>query len=171
MVVPEKINFTQLGKFGKHGEQCYRQNFGRRRSKCINWLRFNISMSIDGLVGKVYSLLAYSKALKCKIRLVIWLMPNGKHKLFFSTDTSLTGEDVLNFYRTRFQIEFCFRDAKNYTGLMDCQTRDSWKLDFAFNASFASLNVVKLMMKERGQGTLWQCGLTVKPYIEILTNY
>jgi hypothetical protein len=33
---------------------------------------------------------------------------------------------------------------------MDCQARDPWKLDFAFNASFASLNVSKLMMKERG---------------------
>ena len=61
-----------------------------------------------------------------------------------------TGEEVLDFYRTRFQIEFCCRDAKNYTGLMDCQARDPWKLDSAFNASFASLNVAKMMMKERG---------------------
>ncbi len=60
-------------------------------------------------------------------------MPNGKKKLFFSTDTSLSGEEVLLYYRTRFQIEFCFRDAKGYTGLMDCQARDKWKLDFAFN--------------------------------------
>ena len=33
---------------------------------------------------------------------------------------------------------------------MDCQARDPWKLDFAFNASFAALNVSKLMMKQRG---------------------
>ena len=50
----------------------------------------------------------------------------------------------------RFQIEFCFRDAKGYTGLMDCQARDKWKLDFAFNASFTSLNVAKVTMKEMG---------------------
>ena len=54
------------------------------------------------------------------------------------------------YYRTRFQIEFCFRDAKGYTGLMDCQARDKWKLDFAFNASFTSLNVAKVTMKEMG---------------------
>ncbi len=41
--------------------------------------------------------------------------------VFFSTDTSLSGEEVLLYYRTRFQIEFCFRDAKGYTGLMDCR--------------------------------------------------
>ena len=75
-------------------------------------------------------------------------MPNGKKKLFFSNDSTLSGEEVLLFYRTRFQIEFCFRDAKTYTGLTHCQARDSWKLDFAFNASFTSLNAAKVMMKE-----------------------
>ena len=106
-------------------------------------------LSIEGLTGKAYTLLAYSKSLKCKLPLVIWIMPGGKHKLFFSTDTTLSGEEVMDFYRTRFQIEFCYRDAKNFTGLMDSQARDTWKLDFAFNASFASLNISKLMMKER----------------------
>ena len=33
---------------------------------------------------------------------------------------------------------------------MDCQARDKWKLDFAFNASFTSLNVAKVTMKEMG---------------------
>ena len=28
MVIPGKINFTQMGRYGRHGEQCYRQNFG-----------------------------------------------------------------------------------------------------------------------------------------------
>ena len=64
--------------------------------------------------GTAYTLIAYSKALRCKVRLVIWQMPNGKKKLFFSTDPSLSGEEVLLYYRTRFQIEFCFRDAKGY---------------------------------------------------------
>ena len=30
---------------------------------------------------------------------------------------------------------------------MDCQARDKWKLDFAFNASFTSLNVAKVTIK------------------------
>ncbi len=34
--------------------------------------------------------------------------------------------------------------------LMDSQARDKWKLDFAFNASFTSLNVAKVTMKEMG---------------------
>ena len=78
------------------------------------------------------------------------MMPNGKHKLFFSNETSMTGEEVLNCYRTSFQIEFCFRDTKQFTGLVDCQARNPWKLDFAYNMSFAALNVAKVMMKEIG---------------------
>lgn len=72
---------------------------------------------VDGLSGKTYTLPAYSKTLKYKERLVIWVMPGGKHNLFFSSVTSLTGQEVLNFYRTRFQIGFCYQDAKQYCGL------------------------------------------------------
>ena len=52
----------------------------------------------DIIERTAYTLIAYSKALKCKVRLVIWQMPNGKKKLFFSTDTSLSGEEVLLYY-------------------------------------------------------------------------
>lgn len=55
MIIPGKINFTLLGRDGRHYEQCYRKNFGRRRSKSINWLRFNISLSLRyfGGVGRM----------------------------------------------------------------------------------------------------------------------
>ena len=79
----------------------------------IYLIKFGQVPDIQQLSGR-QTLLAYSKALKCTVRLVIWIMPAGKHKLFFSADTSLTGEEVLDCYRTRFQIEFCFRDAKQY---------------------------------------------------------
>ena len=53
------------------------------------------------------------------------------HRLYFSTDTSVCGKDVYDIYRTRFQIEFCFRDGHQFTGLLDCQARDEKALDFA----------------------------------------
>ena len=64
-------------------------------------------LHIDGLAGKAYTLEAYAKALKKRVQLVIWRMPGGKCKLFFSTKLSMKGEEVLKTYRTRFQI--CFR--------------------------------------------------------------
>lgn len=106
------------------------------------------TMDVDS--GSAYTLLAYSKALKRKVRLVIWLAPEGGHRLFFATDTELTGREVMDIYRTRFQIEFCFRDAKQFLGLCHCQARHERQLDTAFNVSFTALNAAKLMMRKQG---------------------
>jgi len=46
-------------------------------------------------------------------------------------------------YAARFQIEFLFRDSKQFTGLLDCQARAAAALDFHCNASLATLNLVR----------------------------
>ena len=61
-----------------------------------------------------------------------------------------TLQNAFQYYTTRFQEEFCFRDAKQFLGLTDCQARDKKKLEFAFNSSFTALNVAKIMCKELG---------------------
>ena len=101
--------------------------------------------------GELYTLVAYSKSLKQMVRLVIWYCKDGKKpKLFFCTNQQMSGKDVIEYYRTRFQIEFCFRDAKTFTGLMQSQARDVAKLSFNFNASLTSVNLAKVLAKERG---------------------
>ena len=35
MVIPRKINFTQMGRYGLHVEQTYRNAFGLKKSKFI----------------------------------------------------------------------------------------------------------------------------------------
>lgn len=54
-------------------------------------------------------------------------MDNGKHKLYFSTDINMCGKDVLKIYRSRFQVEFVFRDDKQRTSLCHCQARKEEK--------------------------------------------
>ena len=91
--------------------------------------------------------------LKRFIKVAIWY-PDAdsmdKWQIYFSTDESMTTYDVINCYRTRFQLEFCFRDAKSYAGLNDCQARDLRRLEFHFNASFASINLAKAACKDLG---------------------
>lgn len=55
---------------------------------------------------------------------------------------------MYDIYRTRFQIEFCFRDGHQFTGLLDCQARDEKALDFAYNASLAAVNITKVLRKQ-----------------------
>ena len=45
-------------------------------------------------------------------------------KIYFSTDLEMNAMEILEIYNSRFQIEFLFRDAKEYTGLISCQARD-----------------------------------------------
>ena len=40
-----------------------------------------------------------------------------------STDLALDGRKLVELYVARFQIEFLFRDSKQFTGLLDCQAR------------------------------------------------
>ena len=107
-------------------------------------------LELEETSGKAYALKAWCKSLHRVVSLVIHELPNGVRRLYFSTDENMSGRDVVEYYTTRFQEEFCFRDAKQFLGLTDCQARDRRKLDFAFNSSFTALNVAKIMCKELG---------------------
>lgn len=62
----------------------------------------------------------------------------------------MEAKEIIDYYRTRFQIEFCYRDGKQFTGLTDCQSRDLNKLHFHFNASLTSVNLAKVKAIEKG---------------------
>ena len=53
--------------------------------------------------------------------------------------------EILDIYQTRFQIEFLYRDAKQFTSLTSCQARDVNKLNFHFNMSLTAVNVAKVV--------------------------
>ena len=97
---------------------------------------------------KIYSQVVWHVSLKRKIRIVYLVDQRNADKqrvaLLFSTDTTLDSLRLYEYYKSRFQIEFIFRDAKQFTGLCDCQSRQQQSLDFHFNVSLAALNIAKL---------------------------
>jgi hypothetical protein len=109
---------------------------------------------IDELANgtKLYSQVVWHVSLKRKIRIVYLLDQRNPDKqrvaLLFSTDTTLAPIRLYEYYKSRFQIEFIFRDAKQFTGLCDCQSRQQQSLDFHFNASLAALNIAKLKQQQ-----------------------
>lgn len=107
---------------------------------------------LKGDKGKFLTATLNSRALHRNVVAVIYYPEHGEPKIYFSTDLSLTGEKVVEFYRLRFQIEFCIRDAKQYSGLGDSQSRKSRALDFAVNLSFAALNMAKLVIHKENLG-------------------
>jgi hypothetical protein len=95
----------------------------------------------------LYTAVVWHKTLQRRWRLVVLVNRKDPAKLRFivlgSTDPELNGHKLLDLYASRFQIEFLFRDSKQFTGLLDCQARAESALDFHFNASLATLNRVR----------------------------
>jgi DDE superfamily endonuclease len=95
----------------------------------------------------LYTAVVWHKTLQRRLRLVVLLNRKDPAKPRFivlgSTDPELNGHKLLDLYAARFQIEFLFRDSKQFTGLLDCQARAASAVDFHFNASLATLNLVR----------------------------
>ncbi|MBE9048798.1 transposase [Pleurocapsales cyanobacterium LEGE 10410] len=94
----------------------------------------------------LYTAVVWSISLKCQIRVCYLLNHSGSdssYAVLFCTDLNLDPYSIYLYYKARFQIEFIFRDSKQFTGLADCQARDLTKLDFHFNSSLTALNLAK----------------------------
>lgn len=74
---------------------------------------------------------------------------SNRSALLFSTDVDLAATTIYRYYKARFQIEFLFRDAKQFTGLSDCQARSQAKLQFHFAASLTAVTLAKLEARQQ----------------------
>jgi DDE superfamily endonuclease len=96
---------------------------------------------------QLYTALVWHVSLKRKLRVVVLVNRKDPHKprsiVLASTDLELNGRKLVEFYVARFQIEFLFRDRKQFAGLADCQARAEAALDFQFNAALATLNLAR----------------------------
>lgn len=66
-------------------------------------------------------------------------------EIYFATDPTLDGLDLFIYYKARFQIEFLYRDAKQFAGLQHCQSRKTERLHFHFNASLTTVSLAKAL--------------------------
>ena len=63
------------------------------------------------------------------------------HVILFSSDLELAYDKLIDYYRLRFQIEFNFRDAKQYWGLEDFMNISETAVTNAANLSLFMVNV------------------------------
>jgi Transposase DDE domain len=91
----------------------------------------------------VYSCTVYAVAFKQKIKVVV-LRKEKSQAVLFCTDLFLSPEKIVEYYKARFQVEFVFRDAKQHTGLEDCQARSAQQIHNHVNASLSVLNILKI---------------------------
>jgi len=123
-----KVKFDDLSRFEAVGEW----NGLHLYTAVVNSAHFNRDLRIVYLIKQVGH--------------------NIQTALLFSTDLSLNAKTLVRYYKARFQIEFLFRDAKQFLGLTHCQARFRQALHFHFNASMTALNLLKLEDRQSRSG-------------------
>jgi putative transposase len=101
---------------------------------------------------ETYQFQAYHKDYPDLLNIVVIVkthLVTGKrgHVVLFSTDLDLTAQQVVDFYSLRFQIEFNFRDAKQYWGLEDFMNVSETAVTNAVNLAFLMVNLSQAMLK------------------------
>ncbi len=134
---------TGRGRPKKYDGKVDTNKIDRRRLKC----EYQDEQMI------LHSGIVYSMSLESliKVAFVEYLDKNGLAKgstIYFSTNLNRQGIKLVQYYRARYQMEFNFRDAKQHTGLTNCQSVSKQKLAFHFNAALTSINIAKSIARK-----------------------
>ena len=106
----------------------------------------------DGIRTQIYQATLLNKEFAFPLNIVVMLKTNlttqaQAHVILFTTDLKLAADKVIAFYSLRFQIEFNFRDAKQYWGLEDFMNVKEVAVTNAANLAFFMVNFSASLLK------------------------
>jgi putative transposase len=106
----------------------------------------------DGYRFDTYHMHLFHKDYPDQLNVVVIVktqLTTGKrgHVVLFSTDLDLSAEQIVDYYSLRFQIEFNFRDAKQYWGLDDFMNVSPQAVTNAINLAFLMTNLSHVMLQ------------------------
>jgi hypothetical protein len=110
----------------------------------------------DGVETRCYQLQVRHKTFAQPLNLVVIVKTNLQtqaqaHVLLFSSDLALPSDKLIAYYSLRFQLEFNFRDAKQYWGLEDFMTTNPLAVTNAANLSLFMVNLVERLLQDMRQ--------------------
>jgi putative transposase len=99
-----------------------------------------------------YQMMVFHKSFSDVLNVVVVIkthLKTGKraHVLLFSTDLDLSADQIVDYYSLRFQIEFNFRDAKQYWGLDDFMNVKPVAVTNAVNLAFLMVSLSAVMLR------------------------
>jgi len=116
--------------------------------------KYLVSRLTEGCIEtKIYQGEMLHKSFAQKINIVIITNTNlttgaFAHVILFSSDLELSYEKIIDYYSLRFQIEFNFRDAKQFWGLEDFMNIKEVPLTNALNLSLFMVNLSQVLLRE-----------------------
>lgn len=102
---------------------------------------------------RIYQLHARHKSVAELLNIVCIVKTNLKthsqaHVLLFSSDLALAFDKLVDYYCLRFQLEFNFRDAKQYWGLEDFMSTQATRVTNAANLSLFMVNLAERVLRD-----------------------
>jgi putative transposase len=130
--------YSGTGRPAKYGEKIHVRQLDSKYLKETS--------TEDHLQTEIYQGQFYNKEFAFILNVVVILKTNLKtkvqaHVVLFSTDLEAVYDKIIKFYSLRFQIEFNFRDAKQYWGLEDFMNIKKTAVTNAANLSFFMANL------------------------------
>lgn len=111
------------------------------------------STTENGICTDIYQFSALHKLFAQPLNIVIIVKTNLEtgayaHAILFSSDLDQTYAQIIDYYTLRFQIEFNFRDAKQFWGLEDFMNVKQIPVTNAANLAFFMVNL-SLILRQR----------------------
>jgi putative transposase len=106
-----------------------------------------------GICTEIYQFNALHKLFAQTLNVVIIVKTNSQtgaraHAILFSSDLNQTYDQIIDYYTLRFQIEFNFRDAKQYWGLEDFMNIKETPVTNAANLAFCMVNITQILRRQ-----------------------
>ena len=106
-----------------------------------------------GIRTQIYQAATLNHEFASPLNVVVILKTNlsskkQAHVILFSTDLELSYQKLYDYYALRFQIEFNFRDAKQYWGLDDFMNMKQTAVTNAANLSFFMVNFSSVLLRQ-----------------------
>jgi len=120
---PAVTTKRKQGRPGKYGNK-----LGKTSSLACTYREPGQEYRVN-LYGKERTILAYDrivmlKSLKCRVR-VVWIFRRTQWVALFSTDPTLSVEEIIKYYGARWKIEACFKELKQDIGSIETQAGNS----------------------------------------------
>ncbi len=103
-----------------------------------------------GICTQIYQFCALHKLFAQPLNVVVIVKTNTltgawAHAILFSSDLDQAADQIIDYYTLRFQIEFNFRDAKQYWGLEDFMNVNETPVTNAANLAFCMVNLAQVL--------------------------
>jgi DDE superfamily endonuclease len=106
----------------------------------------------DGIQTQIYQMKVWHKTCADLLNVVVIVKTNlttqaMAHVVLFSSDLALQYDQLIDYYHLRFQIEFNFRDAKQYWGLEDFMTVNQTPVYNSANLAMFMVNLSHALIR------------------------